>query len=193
MASGRLADYLGKGLASARPATLDLYPEAVGFWYATDTDTLSAWDGAAWHDDLSGGGIPDAPSDGTTYGRKDGSWTEVAGGSPVDRSVVTSLAIVSGVVNIDCSLGDYFTLALTANVTSITFSNLPASGKAMTLAIRFKQDGTGSRTVALPSSLKAVVGSDTAVQAAANAYTNAILTTYDQGTRWEYSMKGIAA
>lgn len=109
------------------------------------------------------------------------------------RAAVTALSIASGVVNVDCSLGDYFTLALTANVTSITFSNLPASGKACSLAIRVRQDATGSRTVALPSSFKATGGSDTAVQSAANAYTLLTLTTFDQGTRWEYAMQEVAA
>ncbi len=54
MASGRLADYLGKGLASARPATLTLHPEAVGLWYSTDTGVISTWDGSLWHDVTSG-------------------------------------------------------------------------------------------------------------------------------------------
>lgn len=92
MASGRLADYLGKGLASERPATLDLHPEAVGFWYSTDTDTLSAWDGTTWQDDLSGGGIPDAPSDGSTYGRKDGAWSAVGSGGGV-QSIVAGAGV----------------------------------------------------------------------------------------------------
>lgn len=108
-------------------------------------------------------------------------------------SGVNALAIASGVVNIDCSLGDYFTLALTANVTSITFSNLPAANVGRTLMIRLKQDATGSRTVALPASFKAITGSDTAVQSAANAFTVLALTSFDQGTRWEYSMKAGAA
>ena len=117
----------------------------------------------------------------------------LAGGGGSDRRAVTALAIESGVVNIDCALGDYFTLALTANVTSITFSNLPASGIGAALSIRIRQDATGARTVALPSSFKAITGSDTAVQAAANAYTQLIVTSHDQGTRWAYSMKGVAA
>lgn len=108
-------------------------------------------------------------------------------------SGVSALSIASGVVAIDLSLGDYFTLALTANVTSITLSNLPPSGVGRTMAIRFRQDATGSRTVALPSSFKAITGSDTAVQSSANAYTLLIATSVDQGTRWEYSMKGVAA
>jgi hypothetical protein len=98
MASGRLADYLGKGLASARPASLDLHPEAVGFWYATDTDELSAWDGSAWIDGLSGGGIPDAPSDGTTYGRKDGAWSAVA--------TVTGVAVTTKTASATLALSD---------------------------------------------------------------------------------------
>ncbi len=106
---------------------------------------------------------------------------------------VSAFTITAGVVNLDLSLGDEFTLALTANVTSITFSNLPASGIGRTIAIRFRQDATGSRTVTLPLSFKAITGSDTVVQAAANAYTIFMATTFDQGTRWEYSMKAGSA
>ncbi len=109
------------------------------------------------------------------------------------RDAVTALSISSGVVNIDCALGDFFTLALTANVTSITFTNLPASGRAVSLGVRIRQDGTGGRTVALPTAFKATTGSDTAVQSAANAWTLLTITTFDQGARWEYTMRGVAA
>jgi len=112
---------------------------------------------------------------------------------PAASNVVTTLSISSGVVNIDLSAGDLFDLSLTANVTSITFSNLPGSGKGQCIFVRMKQDATGSRTVALPSSFKAVSGSDTAVQLAANAYTCIALTSVDNGTRWEYVMRAGAA
>lgn len=111
----------------------------------------------------------------------------------LDRSTVTALSIAAGVVNINCALGDFFTLSLTANVTSITFSNLPAAGKGASISVRIRQDGTGGRTVALPTSFKATGGSDTSVQSAANAYTLLIITSFDQGTRWEYAMQEIAA
>jgi hypothetical protein len=104
-------------------------------------------------------------------------------------SDVTALSISAGVVDVDLSLGDYFTLALTANVTSLTFSNPPTSPRGRSISIRLKQDGTGSRTFAIPASFKAINGSDTAVQAAANAYTILSAATFDQGTRWEYAMK----
>lgn len=112
-----------------------------------------------------------------------------ATGPTTITSPVTVLTISAGVVNIDLSLGSLFTLALTANVTSITFSNLPGASKGQAIFIRMRQDATGSRTVALPSSLKACGGSDTAVQSAANSYTNIALTTADNGTRWEYAMR----
>jgi len=108
-------------------------------------------------------------------------------------SPVTALSIASGVVNINCALGDYFTLLLTANVSSITFSNLPPSGRAKSIAIRIRQDATGGRSMALPSSLKATGGSDLAIQTAANAYTLLTMTTFDQGARFEYAMQEIAA
>ena len=112
---------------------------------------------------------------------------------PVASRVVTALSISSGVVNIDLSLGDLFTLSLTANVTSITFSNLPGSGNGQAIFIRMKQDAVGGWTVAFPASFKAITGSDTAVQSAANAYTDIALTSVDNGTRWEYVARAGAA
>ena len=48
MASGRLIDYLGIGLASSRPVSLNLYSGALGLYYATDTSQFSCWNGSAW-------------------------------------------------------------------------------------------------------------------------------------------------
>jgi hypothetical protein len=128
---------------------------------------------------------------GTEVRRFDGTaWVVVTGGGgAAARDAVTALTISAGVVNIDCNAGDFFTLELTANVTSITFTNLPTSGKGASLAIRVRQDATGGRTVALPASFKPTAGSDTAVQSAANAWTLITITTFDQGTRWEYTMR----
>lgn len=151
---------------------------------------------------LPHGAAPSSPTNGDVWTTTAGIYVRVNGatvgplaaaGGGTDRSTVTALSISSGVVNIDCSLGDYFTLSLTANVTSITFSNLPASGKGASIAVQIRQDATGSRTVTLPSSFKATGGSDTAVQSAANAYTLLTLTSFDQGTRWAYAMQEVAA
>lgn len=56
MASGALKDYLGLGLASARPTTPALATGVAGYWYATDTGALSVWNGTAWVPVPAGGG-----------------------------------------------------------------------------------------------------------------------------------------
>lgn len=121
------------------------------------------------------------------YNRKNGQALAVGSSA----SATTALSISSGTVTIDLGGGvnRNFTLALTANVTSISFSNLPASGFVGEIEIEFKQDATGSRTVALPSSFKALGPSDTSVASAANAVTVLSAKTWDQGTTWRYAMQ----
>jgi hypothetical protein len=106
-------------------------------------------------------------------------------------SNTTALSISSGVVNIDLAGGvnRNFTLSLTANVTSITFSNLPPSGYVGEIEVEIKQDATGGRTLALPGAFKALGGSDTAIASAANAVTVLSAKTWDQGTTWRYAMQ----
>lgn len=104
-----------------------------------------------------------------------------------DRSTVSTLSISSGVVDIDCALGDYFTLALSANVTSITFSNLPASGHGASLMIEITQDST-PRTVAWPASFKWAGGSAGAVSTGSGAKDLLAITTLDAGTAWHATL-----
>lgn len=114
---------------------------------------------------------------------------ELGGGGPGggDMSTVTALAIASGVVDIDCSLGDYFTLALTANVTGITFSNLPAAGHGASKLVRITQDAT-PRTVAWPASFKWAGGAAGAVSTASAAVDVLAISTFDAGTTWRATL-----
>lgn len=54
------------------------------------------WNGTAWvagtDETGGGGGISDAPSDGTIYGRKDGSWVAAGGGSTAGRMMIPIMA-----------------------------------------------------------------------------------------------------
>lgn len=111
----------------------------------------------------------------------------------MSRQDLTALSISSGTVTVDCSLGRNFTLTLTANVTTLTLSNLAGSGFATEVEIEIKQDGTGSRTFALPASFKALGGSDTSIASAANAVTVLSAKTFDNGTTWRYAMQDSAA
>lgn len=105
-------------------------------------------------------------------------------GVPVVVNTVTALSISSGVVNIDCALGDYFTLTLTANVTSITFSNLPGSGKGASKVVRITQ-GSGPYTVAWPASFKWVSGTADAVSTTNGDVDVLGIVTFDNGTSWQ--------
>lgn len=132
-------------------------------WLALDKNTglIRFWNGSSW------GAVP-------------------LGTAAVDRNVVTALA-TSGAVNIDVSLGDYFTLALAGNVTSLTFSNLPASGKAVSLLVRIKQDTT-PRTVTWPASFKWAEGNTIAVSTVSGSIDVLAITTFDQGTTWQVTL-----
>lgn len=107
--------------------------------------------------------------------------------------VVNVLTNSGGTVTVDCSLGKDFTLTLAANVTGWNIVNLPGAGYATEIEVVIAQDATGSRTVTLPSSFKALGGSDTTVASAANAVTVLSAKTVDNGTTWSYAMQDRAA
>lgn len=71
------------------------------------------------------------------------------GGGGSDRSTVTAVTSSAGAVTLDYSLGDYFTLALSENVSSWSVINQPGIGKGFTLMVECTQDST-PRTVAKP-------------------------------------------
>lgn len=97
---------------------------------------------------------------------------------------VSSITITAGAITLDLSADNYRTLSLTSNITAITFSNVPAAGRAITLCIRVAQDATGGRTIAgWPASVKWSGGAYTP-SSAANAIDMISLTTHDQGTSY---------
>lgn len=100
---------------------------------------------------------------------------------------VTTLTSSAGVVNIDLSLGKYFVLALTENVTSITFSNAPGSGFGDSIMLRITQHASSAKTVAWPASFR-WEGSAPAVSTTLSAVDLLALTTLDNGTKWEATL-----
>lgn len=60
-----------------------------------------------WVDQTGGGGLPDAPSDGTTYGRKDGAWAAVPGGGATAYTVVTEASAFTATPAAHAGLGRY--------------------------------------------------------------------------------------
>lgn len=107
----------------------------------------------------------------------------------VDRNVVSPLVISGGGVTVDCSLGDYFKLALSANVTGWTLTNVL---QACTLMVEITQDAT-PRTVAWPAGATWVGGTDGAISTGAGAKDVLAMTTFDGGITWRCTLaKGFA-
>ena len=150
--------------------------------YKDDTGAVTSLVGA------TGQGVPVGGTTGQALTKINGTdyntqWSTVA----LDRSTVTAVTPVAGVATLDYALGDYFTLAPTANVTSIVFTNLPGSGKGASLMLRFTQDTT-PRTVAWPASFKWAGGSVGAVSTASGAVDVLAITTFDNGATWDATL-----
>ena len=96
----------------------------------------------------------------------------------------TTQITASSTTNFDCSASNIFYTTLGTNITSITFSNLPASGKAYSMSIFITQDSTGGRTVAWPNSVK-WPGSVAPTLTTAPTKTDVFsLITFDGGASW---------
>lgn len=90
----------------------------------------------------------------------------------------------AGTLTLDMTTANVFEVTLTENVTTLTISNPPASGKAGSLTLILKQDATGGRTFAWPASVKSAGGTDPTISGAANAIDIYTLLTTDAGTTW---------
>jgi hypothetical protein len=96
---------------------------------------------------------------------------------------------ISGAQTFDYSLGNVVTCTLSGNITSLTLSNPPASGRAATLSVYVTQDATGGRTIAWPGSVKWVGGTPPSL-GTANQVTLVTLISVDGGTVWLGSYSG---
>ncbi|MBI3933487.1 MAG: hypothetical protein HY316_02265 [Acidobacteria bacterium] len=110
----------------------------------------------------------------------DSSGLSLAGSITASKYLTSHLEAVtfSATPAFDAALGNSFKMTLTGNVTSSTISN-PQTGEFITLLLC--QDGTGSRTMAWPSSLKLAGGSYTLTTGANKC--DSVTAVYD-GTSW---------
>lgn len=93
----------------------------------------------------------------------------------------------TGATTLNLSNGNVFNVTLTGN-TTFTFSGATA-GKACSFALYKKQDGTGSRTVTWPASVKWSGGAPT-LTTTANSIDILVFETLDGGTTWFGSIVG---
>ena len=101
-------------------------------------------------------------------------------GSPREN---ISTGSASGAQALDVANQSYFAYTLTGNVT-FSFSNVPATGTAISVTVELLQDGTGSRTVTWPASVKWPGGVAPTLTTTAAKTDIITLLTRDGGTTW---------
>jgi len=106
----------------------------------------------------------------------------------VRKNVQTALTSAAGVVNIDLSLGDYFAITLTENVTSLTFTNLDGAGYGRTVMLQITQHASSAKTFAFPASFKWAGASTGVVSTGLSAVDVLAITTFDNGTAWRATL-----
>jgi hypothetical protein len=98
-------------------------------------------------------------------------------------------ATATASTTIDCSLGNIFTVTMGASITTLAFSNVPASGRAYSLTLLLAQDATGGRSVTWPASVK-WPSATAPTLSAANKVDIVTLLTKDGGTTWYATVAG---
>ena len=99
------------------------------------------------------------------------------------REKQTALTISSGAITINCSLSNVFTLALSASVTSISFSNVPATTNAFAFVLSVTQ-GAGAYAITWPVSVKWPSAVTPTLTATSGKIDTFVLITWDGGTNW---------
>lgn len=90
----------------------------------------------------------------------------------------------SATQNIDCSLATIFPITLSTSITTLTFSNIPATGRVFSMTLFITQAGGGSKTITWPASVK-WSGGTTPTLTTTNGKVDVItLVTFDGGTIW---------
>lgn len=105
------------------------------------------------------------------------------------RETETTLAIVANAITIDCNAASVFYISLNANISTITFSNVPVAGRAFSIVLSIEADGT-PRTITWPASVKWPGGAAPTLTSTAGKVDTLTLYTYDAGTKWYAFVSG---
>jgi hypothetical protein len=100
------------------------------------------------------------------------------------REAAGTATLSSGTLTLDMSTGNNFSITLTGNVTTVSITNVPATGQYVPITLELIQDGTGGRTVTGWSGVKWPGGSAPTITATANAVDILAGYTRDGGTTW---------
>jgi hypothetical protein len=99
------------------------------------------------------------------------------------RETKTAPTISAGTLTIDCSAGNVFAVSLNAAITTLSFTNVPASGTAFGLTLAFTADGT-ARAITWGASVKWPGGTAPTLTSTNAKVDTFVLYTHDGGTTW---------
>jgi hypothetical protein len=109
----------------------------------------------------------------------------LSGAELIDYAETSPTAAISaGVLTLNLDTGSVFDVVLSANLTSLILANPPATGRAGSATLILRQDATGGRTVAWPSSVLWSGGTAPVVTPAANAIDVYAFVTRNGGATW---------
>lgn len=138
MASGLITEYLGEGLAAARPATPSIPSGAIAFYYKTDTNTLSRYAEGAWAD-LSG-----APNDVVTILVTDPNGSAITTGDGKAYYRVPSTIGGKNLVAVAAAL----TTVSSSGIPTVQIANVTQAADMLTTKLTIDASETDSSTAA---------------------------------------------
>lgn len=149
------------------------------------TDYLAPPSGTSILKANSGGALANAAA-GTDYVAPGGSAGAITATGL--KETKTAPSISSGTLTLDCSAGNVFAVSLNANITTLSFTNVPSSGTAYGLTLALTADGT-ARTITWGSAVKWPAGTAPTLTSTNGKVDTYILYTHDGGTTW-YAFTG---
>jgi hypothetical protein len=144
------------------------------------TDYLAPPSGTSILKANSGGALANATA-GTDYVSPGGSAGAITATGL--KETKTAPSISSGTLTLDCSTGNVFAVSLNANITTLSFTNVPSTGTAYGLTLALTADGT-ARTVTWGSAVKWPGGTAPTLTSTSGKVDTVVLYTHDGGTTW---------
>ena len=103
------------------------------------------------------------------------------------RETKSAPTIATGVLTLDCNIGNVCIVLLSEDITSIVFTNVPDDVYGITLTL--VADGT-ARSVTWPASVKWPGGTAPTLTSTLNKEDTFVLITHDTGTTWAAAIAG---